>query len=147
MSPHALSKCLTSAVFANTLFTHLICRIRILQILATMQPDAAQIFHWIRSPTWITSAFAQQFAGPNGTNFSYSEEQKKRFAEDPKHSLKYRKMMESELNQRFRFIVQGTPEQKAALEYARKDMRARLKNNEKLCNAIIPTTFTVGCRR
>jgi hypothetical protein len=44
-----------------------------------------------------------------------TEEQLKRFKEDPKHALKYRKMMESELNQRFKFIVQGTPEQKASL--------------------------------
>lgn len=83
---------------------------------------------------------AQQFAGPNGTNYQCkylladidphyvrltclemcvfvdTEEQKKRFREDPQHGLKYRKMMESELNQRFKFIVQGTPEQKASLE-------------------------------
>lgn len=48
--------------------------------------------------------------------FVDTEEQKKRFREDPQHGLKYRKMMESELNQRFKFIVQGTPEQKASLE-------------------------------
>lgn len=139
---------------------------------------------------------AQQFAGPNGVNFqcelqscrgldqdvrlirlsSDTDEQKKRFREDPKHALKYRKMMESELNQRFKFIVQGTPEQKASLEvsknwrttsvndvdshnalqyhvlfvhlqYANKDMRQRLKHDERLCKAIIPTTFNVGCRR
>lgn len=35
-----------------------------------MQPDAKDIFHWIRSPTWITAAFAQQFAGPEGKNFN-----------------------------------------------------------------------------
>lgn len=81
-----------------------------------MQPDVKEMHHWIRSPTWITAAFAQQFAGPGGSNFSYTEEQKQKFAQDPNHALKYRKMMESELNQRFRFIVQGTPEQKAALE-------------------------------
>lgn len=125
-----------------------------IQLLATIQPEVKQIYHWIRSPTWITSAFAQKYAGPGGKNFKctwqfassrYStvpasfrhtrfcypanadggllydlfvdtDEQKKLFAEDPKHSLKYRKMIESELNQRFKFIVQGTPEQKAALE-------------------------------
>ncbi|KAK9898968.1 FAD/NAD-P-binding domain-containing protein [Cystobasidium minutum MCA 4210] len=118
-----------------------------IQILASMQPEADHIFHWIRSPTWITSAFAQQFAGPNGTNFAYTEEQRKRFREDPQHALKYRKMMESELNQRFKFIVQGTPEQKASLEYANKDMRQRLKYNQRLIDAIVPTTFNVGCRR
>ena len=41
-----------------------------IQLLATVQPEAGRIFHWIRSPTWITTAFAQQFAGPDGKNFS-----------------------------------------------------------------------------
>ncbi|KAF9040388.1 FAD/NAD-P-binding domain-containing protein [Hymenopellis radicata] len=118
-----------------------------IQVLATIQPEAKQIYHWIRSPTWITAAFAQQFAGPDGKNFNYTEEQKKLFAEDPKHALKYRKMIESELNQRFKFIVLGTPEQKAALEYANKDMRARLNNDERLIEAIVPKDFVVGCRR
>ncbi|KAF7353693.1 hypothetical protein MVEN_01054200 [Mycena venus] len=50
-----------------------------IQILAAIQPEVKQIYHWIRSPTWITAAFAQQFAGPGGSNFQYSEEQKQRF--------------------------------------------------------------------
>lgn len=40
-----------------------------IQLLATIQPDVKQIYHWIRSPTWITAAFAHKFAGPGGTNF------------------------------------------------------------------------------
>ncbi|EIM91707.1 FAD/NAD-P-binding domain-containing protein [Stereum hirsutum FP-91666 SS1] len=118
-----------------------------IQLLATIQPEVKQIYHWIRSPTWITSAFAQKYAGPGGKNFQYTDEQKKLFAEDPKHSLKYRKMIESELNQRFKFIVQGTAEQKAALEFANADMRRRLGGDQRLIDAIVPTKFVVGCRR
>ncbi|KAF5385429.1 hypothetical protein D9757_005446 [Collybiopsis confluens] len=118
-----------------------------IQVLATIQPNVKQLYHWIRSPTWITPGFAHQFAGPGGKNFAYSEEQKRLYAEDPKHALKYRKMIESELNQRFRFIIQGTPEQKSALEFATKDMRQRLRGDQRLIDAIIPTGFTVGCRR
>jgi hypothetical protein len=108
-----------------------------IQLLATAQPEAEKIYHWISelsldarldgreqvafakslgSPTWITAAFAQKYAGPGGKNFEYSEEQKKQFAENPRESLKYRKMIESELNLRFRFLIKGTPEQAAALE-------------------------------
>ncbi|KIK70801.1 hypothetical protein GYMLUDRAFT_184786 [Collybiopsis luxurians FD-317 M1] len=118
-----------------------------IQVLATMQPDVKQLYHFIRSPTWITPGFAQQFAGPGGKNFCYTEEQKKLYADDPVHALKYRKMIESELNERFKFIVQGTPEQKAALEFANKDMCQRLKGDQRLIDAIVPTGFTVGCRR
>ncbi|KAJ4485928.1 FAD/NAD-P-binding domain-containing protein [Lentinula aciculospora] len=118
-----------------------------IQVLATIQRDVKQLYHWIRSPTWITPGFAQQFAGPGGKNFRYTEEQKKKYSEDPKYALKYRKMIESELNERFKFIVQGTPEQKAALEFARKDMCQRLNGNQRLIDAIVPTNFVVGCRR
>ncbi|KAJ7796872.1 FAD/NAD-P-binding domain-containing protein [Mycena olivaceomarginata] len=118
-----------------------------IQILATIQPEVKQIYHWIRSPTWMTAAFAPQFAGPGGANFEYSEEQKKRFRDDPKHALKYRKMIESELNERFKFLIQGTPEQKAALEFGNKDMRQRLRGDQRLIDAIIPKDFAVGCRR
>lgn len=40
-----------------------------IQVLATIQPEVKQMYHWIRSPTWITGAFAQQFAGHGGKNF------------------------------------------------------------------------------
>ncbi|KAJ6582825.1 FAD/NAD-P-binding domain-containing protein [Mycena sp. CBHHK59/15] len=118
-----------------------------IQVLAAIQPEVKQLFHWIRSPTWITAAFAPQFAGPGGTNLQYSEEQKRKFLEDPVHALKYRKMIESELNSRFKFIIQGTPEQKAALAFGNKHMRERLQGNQRLIDALIPKDFTVGCRR
>ncbi|KAJ3969799.1 FAD/NAD-P-binding domain-containing protein [Lentinula raphanica] len=118
-----------------------------IQVLATIQPDVKQLYHWIRSPTWITPGFAQQFAAPGGKNFQYTEQQKRKYAEDPIHALKYRKMIESELNERFKFIVQGTPEQKAVLKSAQKDMCQRLNGDQRLINAIIPTKFVVGCRR
>ncbi|KAF7323243.1 hypothetical protein HMN09_00105100 [Mycena chlorophos] len=118
-----------------------------IQILAAIQPEVKQLYHWIRSPTWITGAFAPQFAGPGGVNFRYSEEQKERFREDPKHAMKYRKMIESELNERFKFLIQGTPEQKAALEFGNNDMRERLKGDQRLIDAIVPKDFAVGCRR
>lgn len=43
--------------------------------------------------------------------------------------------------------MQGTPEQKAALEFANQDMRRRLAGNQRLIDAIVPTEFNVGCRR
>ena len=49
-----------------------------------------------------------------GKNFEYSEAQKEIFKNDPEKYLKYRKNIESELNVRFRFILNGSPEQAAA---------------------------------
>ena len=43
-----------------------------------------------------------------------SEEVKDQLEENPELALKYSKMVESELNKRFRFIIKGTPENAAA---------------------------------
>lgn len=47
---------------------------------------------------------------------SDTDEQKKRFAENPDLFLRYSKMIESELNVRFKFILNGTPEAEGARE-------------------------------
>lgn len=39
------------------------------QVIPCIAPDVAQLYTWIRSPTWITAGFAQKYAGPGGTNF------------------------------------------------------------------------------
>jgi hypothetical protein len=69
---------------------------------------------FIRSPGWVTAAFGQRFAGKGGTNYAYNEEQKEILANDPKMYLAYRKKIESELNARFRFILNGSSEQQEA---------------------------------
>lgn len=81
-----------------------------IQVVSAIQSEVKQLYHWIRSPIWITPPFVPLFAGPGGNNFQCkrycvldnlftdvlqdSEEQKKKFSEDPKHALKYRKMIE-----------------------------------------------------
>ncbi|KAJ3843893.1 FAD/NAD-P-binding domain-containing protein [Lentinula raphanica] len=98
-----------------------------IQVLATIQPYVKQLYHWIRSPTWITPGFAQQFAAPGGKNFQLKSTNLSR----------YRATEE-----------EGTPEQKAVLKVsAQKDMCQRLNGDQRLINAIVPTKFVVGCRR
>ena len=74
----------------------------------------------MRSSTWITAGFAQKYAGENGANFNCeyltthpsiktyvstdTEEQKETFKKNPDEYLRYRKLVEAELNQRFRFV-------------------------------------------
>lgn len=40
-----------------------------IQVLTTIQPAVEHMYTWIRSKTWITGGFGQQFAGPGGKNF------------------------------------------------------------------------------
>lgn len=39
------------------------------QIVAAIQQKVNRLYHWIRSPIWITAGFAQTWAGKNGANF------------------------------------------------------------------------------
>lgn len=39
------------------------------QIVAAIRHKVEHLYHWIRSPIWITAGFAQTWAGKNGANF------------------------------------------------------------------------------
>ncbi|KAH8726481.1 hypothetical protein GQ44DRAFT_726051 [Phaeosphaeriaceae sp. PMI808] len=117
------------------------------QIVATIQKKVKHLYHWIRSPIWITAGFAQKWAGIDGANFRYSDEQLEFLRNNPKKYLEYRKQIENELNQRFKFIIKGSVEAALAREYAELEMRKKLNNNTGLTETIIPKNFNPGCRR
>lgn len=116
------------------------------QILPNIYDQVDKVYTWIRSKIWITAGFAQNFAGKDGANFVYNDEQRKLF-EDPDAYLAYCKMIEGELNQRFSFIINGSPAQKAAREFSENEMKTHLKDRPDLLEKIMPTDFYVGCRR
>jgi cation diffusion facilitator CzcD-associated flavoprotein CzcO len=39
------------------------------QIVAGIQRKVERLYHWVRSPIWITAGFAQRWAGEDGANF------------------------------------------------------------------------------
>ncbi|RYN27305.1 putative sterigmatocystin biosynthesis monooxygenase [Alternaria arborescens] len=117
------------------------------QIVAAIQQKVQHLYHWVRSPIWITAGFAQTWAGKNGANFRYSREQLKYLEENPKKYLEYRKQIENELNQRFKFIIKGSEEARLAREYADTEMRNKLNNDSRLVEKMIPKNFNPGCRR
>lgn len=117
------------------------------QIIPAILDKVSSLVTFVRSPTWITAGFAQRFAGKDGCNFDYNEEQREVFKSNPRLYLDYRKYIESELNTRFRFILNGSQEQKEARKFAESEMRRKLQSKPELQDAIIPTNFAVGCRR
>ncbi|KAF2114151.1 hypothetical protein BDV96DRAFT_577669 [Lophiotrema nucula] len=117
------------------------------QIVAAIQKKVDKLYHWIRSPIWITAGFAQTWAAKNGANFKYSEEQLQYLKDNPKKYLEYRKQIENELNQRFKFIIKGSDEANAARDYSFNEMRNKLNHNPRLVEKIIPKNFNPGCRR
>ncbi|KAL2831026.1 steroid monooxygenase [Aspergillus pseudoustus] len=117
------------------------------QVIPHIAPDVAQLYTWVRSPTWITAGFAQKYAGPGGTNFEYPEEQKQYWAENPLEYQDYCKNIESELNQRFKFILNGSPAAEEAKKFSVQQMKEKLGSRTDVAAKLIPTSFGVGCRR
>ncbi|CAI7674093.1 unnamed protein product [Penicillium viridicatum] len=117
------------------------------QIVPNIQPKVSSLKCFIRSASWVTAGFGQRFAGKGGSNFKYNEKQKEILRNDPQKYLAYRKKIESELNSRFRFILNGSEEQANARAYAEKDMRSKLADHPEIADSIVPKDFAVGCRR
>ncbi|KAL4783776.1 FAD/NAD(P)-binding domain-containing protein [Aspergillus varians] len=115
------------------------------QVIPNIQPTVGKLVAFIRSPTWITTGFAAKHAAPGGTNFAYTEEQKKTFAEDPVAYEQYCRDIEGELNKRFNLMHLNSNDQKASCKNIAGIMSARL-NNDELAKRIIPQ-FALGCRR
>ncbi|BFZ61121.1 hypothetical protein YB2330_002179 [Saitoella coloradoensis] len=116
------------------------------QLVPSIQPRVQTLSHFFRTPCWITAGYAPQHAGPDGANFQYSAEQKAKFRGNPAEYLKYRKEIEGELCQRFKFAIKDSPEQREAREFSEKEMKTKLKGDPRLAELLIPT-FAVGCRR
>lgn len=94
-----------------------------------------------------TAGFAQKFAGPDGKNFQYTKEQKEAWRQHPEAYIGYRKMIERELNQRFKFVLSNTEESEEANAFAYKEMMNKLEDHPRLVDRMIPKNFNVGCRR
>jgi cation diffusion facilitator CzcD-associated flavoprotein CzcO len=117
-----------------------------IQATAAVQKVAASVAAYIRNPTWITANMGSRFILPGQTNLVFDPEQKKRWIENPKEYLQYRKDVETELNFRFPLFVNGTPQQAAARDFTTKDMLRKLGPKTELQDKLLPN-FALGCRR
>lgn len=113
------------------------------QILPNILDDVERVYVYIRSKTWVTASFAQKFAGPNGANVYFTDEQKQRWAQNPDEYLQYRKSVEQELNSRFRLYLKDSDAQKEALKYSISQMTEKLSTKPEIAQRLIPE-FAVG---
>lgn len=114
-----------------------------IQILPAILEEVEKVYVFLRSQTWVTAGLAQRFAGPNGTNKFFSEEETESWSKDPEAYLAYRKEIENELNARFRLYVAASPSQKLARDFSEKQMIAKLAGKPELADKLVPT-FPVG---
>lgn len=77
--------------------------------------------------------------------YYYTEEEKRRFREDPEALTTYRRNFEIEFNSVFDMFIQGTETGRLAKEYMTAEMLRRIgPGNEALKNHMIPK-WPVGC--
>lgn len=84
---------------------------------------------------------------PQADTCADSDEQLNYLEKNPKKYLEYRKQIENELNQRFKFIIKGSDEARLARDYADGEMRKKLNDDPRLTEKMIPKNFNPGCRR
>lgn len=58
-----------------------------------MQPKVSKLINYARNPTWVSINFCAEQT-KDGKNFTYTEEQKKKFREDPKAQFEHHKALE-----------------------------------------------------
>ncbi|KEF56736.1 uncharacterized protein A1O9_06926 [Exophiala aquamarina CBS 119918] len=126
------------------------------QIIPVLQKVANKVDVFMRSPTWISppfgaTALAQLRKGveppPGQRQYKFTEEDKKRFRDDPEYFLRFRKEIEAEINSLFEMYISRSDVQVQFRDVIEKEMLRRLgPGNEKLKEFIIPK-WSVGCRR
>ncbi|KAF2708013.1 FAD/NAD(P)-binding domain-containing protein [Pleomassaria siparia CBS 279.74] len=127
------------------------------QIVPQLQRICKEVQVYMRSPTWISPPFGAgaltndlqkgEDVNPGQRQYKFSEEEKKRFAEDPAYHLDFRKRIEAEINSLFGMYQRNSEMSNAFRDVITKEMNRRMgPGHEKLKEFIIPK-WSPGCRR
>jgi cation diffusion facilitator CzcD-associated flavoprotein CzcO len=133
---------------------------QILNLFNVLLVAAKSLITFMRSPTWISppssvkilDSFKQKASEiegtqPAGAQYVFTEEEKKRFREDPEYHLKFRKYLESGLNGSWQMFISGSDFSKGVRKAMTAEMNRRLgPGQEELKKKLIPT-WAPGCRR
>ncbi|KAJ9643168.1 uncharacterized protein PV06_05556 [Exophiala oligosperma] len=120
-----------------------------IQIVPAVLAKSNHVDHYIRGRTWLSPTFAREkvdLMGKGLDNFSFSEEDIKRFQTDPDFYEKFRKDIELELQTVHAVTMKGTPEQLGAVEVFTENMKRRLEGKPSLVDTLMPS-FPPVCRR
>ena len=108
-----------------------------------------EVTNFIRGPTWVyyrvppSKHLGRETDDPNP---EYTEEERRRWREDPEELKKYRKGMIHRTNKAFSMFVKGSNSNSDAVKFATEQMAAKLGHDPELCAMAIPK-WEVGCRR
>ncbi|KAH8906172.1 FAD/NAD(P)-binding domain-containing protein [Coniochaeta sp. PMI_546] len=128
------------------------------QIVPQLQKVAKDLKVFMRSPTWISPPFGggvleqdlkKGDAGekPGERQYTFTEEDKRRFKDDPEYYLMFRKRIEAEINSLFGMYQQDSELSNTMRKNITEEMHRRIgPGHEKLKEFIIPK-WSPGCRR
>jgi cation diffusion facilitator CzcD-associated flavoprotein CzcO len=123
-----------------------------------LQKEVEHLKVFMRSSTWISPPFGggvlesdlrknKPDNQPGERQYTFSEEEKKRFAEDPEYHLNFRKRIEAEINSLFGMYQQGSEMSNTFRKLITEEMNRRMgPGHEELKKFIIPK-WSPGCRR
>ena len=120
-----------------------------IQIVPSLQKVVKRLQSFVRGKTWIATPFAaDSLAGrnPTGANHAFTEEERKRFREDPEYYRHFRRDLETELNGVHGGTIMDSEMQQHAVELFKENMRQKLTKKPEIFNSILPD-FPVACRR
>ncbi|KJA23569.1 hypothetical protein HYPSUDRAFT_54285 [Hypholoma sublateritium FD-334 SS-4] len=109
-----------------------------IQVLPAISSQASKITTFIRHPTWVSPAQAQE-------QHIYSEDERRVFESDPEALLSYRKALETGFSGLWPVFIADSDTQKTTFDGMTTMMRDKLRN-EKLEELVIPS-WGVGCKR
>ncbi|KAN0095510.1 FAD/NAD(P)-binding domain containing protein [Hyaloscypha variabilis] len=113
------------------------------------------LVHFFHSPTWVTpptyktwktGKVAEVLGNLEMDGEVFSPAQIEKFKTSPKYYLEFVKAVEQQINSRFPTLLKDSEAQAQAFKMLSVYMTKLLKNDERLCKALIPS-FPVGCRR
>ncbi|PSK36081.1 hypothetical protein B9Z65_5896 [Elsinoe australis] len=106
-----------------------------------------QLSCFIRGRTWISPPFGQAIQDELGMkSFTFTEEQRERFRNDPKAFFEFRHKIEVDGNGIHALTIRGTEMQKGAQHHFEQSMKDRLSKRPDIYEQMKPT-FAPGCRR
>ncbi|ORY17468.1 hypothetical protein BCR34DRAFT_621904 [Clohesyomyces aquaticus] len=133
-----------------------------IQIVPRIQKTAKHLTAFMRSVTWISPPIGESILDeskkaamkksgattqPYGKQYFYTEEEKRRFKEDPEYLVQYRRQLESSVNAVFDMFIRGSEISQAAEVTMREEMERRIgPGHEELKERLIPS-WPPGCRR
>ncbi|KAJ5222853.1 uncharacterized protein N7469_009093 [Penicillium citrinum] len=111
-----------------------------IQILPTILPQVSQCTTFIRGPSWVALSGLAGFEPRK-----FNQEERERFASNPNHLLKFRRLLEHNTNKIFPLFLANSSTQQQSREVFESCMKDALKDPV-LEEQLIPK-WAVGCRR